>query len=294
MPLDIIKATNMAPTRSSIHVVAGPPGLGKSWFCGTVAEVVPPEEVLLIATLGREVKSIQYQRHDFDTILIEDDEWEPSRKSYKATGCTKLISLLTELREDDKYAAIILDSGTEAGEMAWHEALSPFNVSDPSEMAESNRFLPYTKTGDLMDQIIRSMAKLAGHPSGGKNNVKRTKFVLMTWHVQPPKEKVGSGESADEKGEGVEYEGSVLPMIRGAFRRKLGQYVDSFVYVDRIAEVNKTTARTEMRHVLQVRSDLSKHCKFPGILPDGVNYIDNNFKAYMDLVDKGLENLKNG
>lgn len=293
MPLDIIKANDMAPIRSSIHAIAGPPGLGKSWLLGTVAEVVPPEEVLLIATLGREVKSAKYQQYNLDTIIIEDDEWEPADGSYKATGYQRLISLFKELREDEKYAAILLDSGTEAAEQAWHEALSPFKVSDPSEMAEGSRFLPYTKTGDLMDQMTRSLAKLAGHPSGGKNNVKRTKFVLMAWHVQPPKEKVGSGESADEKGEGVEYEGSVLPMIRGAFRRKLMQRVDSFVYVDRVAKLNNL-GRTEIKHMLQVRSDLTKHCKFPGVLPDGVTHIENNFKAYIDLIDQSLENMKAG
>lgn len=291
MPFDPIKANDVAPTRASIHVVAGPPGMGKSWFCGTVAEVVPPEEVLLLATLPREVRSVQYQRHNLDTLIIQDEAWEPENNLYQATGCNKLIKVLKELRTDDKYSAIILDSGTEAGELAWHAALAPFKVGDPSEMGRENRFSPYTKCGELMEQVVRSLSKLAGHPSGGRNDVVRPKFVLVTMHIQPPKEGLGADESADQKGGGVEYEGSVLPMLRGRFRRRLAGLVDGFVYADRVPD-RTSTGRIQVSHKIQVRSDLERHAKFPGLLPDGVTHVDNNFKKYIELVDRSLANLQ--
>jgi len=291
--MDVIKATDMAPGKSSIHVVAGPPGLGKSWFCGTVGEIIPPEEVLLIATLAREVKSAKYQQYDYDTIVCEDPEWEPQSGIYKSTGYSSLVKTLRELRTDDKYGAVILDSGTEAGELAWHQALEPWKVADPSEMGTSgNRFAPYTALDSYMDEIVRSLSKLAGHPAAGKLSVKRPKFVIITWHVQPPKETIGSDETADEKGEGIEYEGSVLPMIRGRFRRRLGQLIDSFVYADRQAVMDPKTTRTSVQHVIQVRSTKEKHCKFPGILPDGVNFIPNSFPAFINLMNESVELLR--
>jgi len=103
----------------------------------------------------------------------------------------------------------------------------------------------------------------------------------MTWHIQPPKE-APLGESADEAGEGVEYEGKVLPQIRGAFRRRLPQYVDGMVYVDR------TRARNGYEHTLQIAGDREKYCKFPVEVPEGVPEgvvtIPNVYKEYHKII----------
>lgn len=288
----ILKAQDMAPRSSCVTAVAGPPGLGKSWFCGSVADVLPPEEVLLIATLSREVKSVKYQQHNLDTVICEDDEWEPHNKLYKSTGYNKLIEIIKELREDDKYSAVILDSGTEAGELAWHNALEPWKVSDTAELGQGNRFAPYTQLDANMDEIVRGLAKLAGHPSAGKMSVKKPKHVLITWHVQPPKEGIGDTETADQRGGGVEYEGEVLPMIRGRFRRRLMGMLDAFIYADRVAELNTKTMKTSNNYVLQINSTPEKHCKFPGMVPEKLRHIPNSFQSFIDTMEMTLELLK--
>lgn len=289
--MDIIKATDMRPTKSCITIVAGPPGLGKSWFAGTVAEIVDPKEVLLIATLEREARSALYQKYDFDTVRCVDDEWEPGAGIYHATGYTKLKETIRELRTDENYGAVILDSGTEAGELAWHEALEPWAVGDPSQMGSSgNPYAPYTALDSYMDELTRGLAKLAGHPAGGKGDVVRPKHVIITWHVQPPKDSPGTGESADEKGGGVEYEGSVLPMVRGRFRRRLMGMVDAFIYVDRRLEIGPT-GKTERNYKIQVASDNEKHCKIPGILPSKLTHINNSFPEYLNLIEESIKNI---
>jgi hypothetical protein len=289
MPLDIIKATDMEPGRSSIHVVAGPPGIGKSWFCGTVGEVIDPSEVLLIATIAREVRSVKYQQYNYDTVICEDDQWEPHNGLYVSSGYSELLKIVKDLRKDKKYGAVILDSGTEAG----HFALEPWKVGDPSEMkSEGNRFQPYTQLDSAMDELVRGCSKLAGHPAAGKVSVARPKFVLITWHIQPPKETIGDAETADQKGEGVEYEGSVLPMVRGRFRRRIMGLVDSFVYADRVAETHPKTQKTMIKHKIQIRSTNERHCKFPGIPPEKVTYIDNSFPEFLRVMDESLERLK--
>lgn len=288
--MDIIKAYDMRPTKSCITVVAGPPGLGKSWFAGTVAEVVDPKEVLVLATLEREVKSYWYQKHNFDVVRCIDDGWEPSQESFKATGHNTLLNAIKELRTDDKYGAIILDSGTDAGENAWHAALEPFGVGDPSQL--SNSYAPYTALDSHMDEVIRGLSKLAGHPAGGKSDITRPKHIIITWHVQPPKDSPGAAESADQKGEGVEYEGSVLPMVRGRFRRRLMGLLDAFVYVDRKLLLDEKTGRSKRQYVIQVASDNEKHAKFPGKLPDKVTHIPNSFSEYLKLMEESLGALK--
>jgi len=159
--MELIKARDISPTTNHITVVAGPPGLGKSYFCGSIGEVIPPEEVLLIGTLEREVKSVLYQKYDYDTVLCADDDWNPARKAFRATGYQQLIDTLEELRDDTKYSAVILDSGTEAGELAWHDALSTHGVATASAI-KGGSFPAYDKMSTNMEQIVRSIAKLAG------------------------------------------------------------------------------------------------------------------------------------
>lgn len=295
--MKVTKARDLSPTAGSFTIVAGPPGLGKSTFAGTVAEYVGADRTLLIATLPREVNSTEYQKHNIDTIVCADDQWEPSagKAGLIATGYDCLIDTLRQLRTDDQYSAVILDNGTEAAEMAWHASMAPLGVADPNDLGRGgNRFAPYTTLREKMEQLMRSLSILTGKTG----LVTRPKLVIVPWHVQPPKETSDNDDSADEKGQGAEYEGSYLPMVRGGFRRRLGGLVDNYVYAA-IENVRSGNSMTGTPHYcIQVVTDNDRHVKIAGQVPtDGLiksKYLDvhQNPKAwgeFMSIIEAAQE-----
>lgn len=288
----VIKAKTLSPTTGSLSLILGPPGTGKSWVCGTLAEYLDPKEILVIATLPREVNSVQYQEHDLDTVLVVDDDWQPSDKKLNATGYKNLMDIVRELRTDTKYSGIILDNGTEAAELAWHAALAPLGVGDPNDLPKGgNRFAPYTSLREKLEELMYALATLTGKTGFAK----RPKLVAVPWHIQPPKETNDDDDSADQKGKGSEYEGEFLPMIRGAFRRRVGAIVDTVVYTNlvRVPGRNQLSAY-EMSYCLQVISDRERHVKLPGRQPNpkdlikgkflNIHNADNAWRQMMDII----------
>lgn len=267
------KAREISPTQGSLTIIAGPPGLGKSWICGTMAEYLSPDEVLVIATLPRETNSVMYQKHNVDTIVVTDDAWDPDNGELSATGYDQLIDVLRSLRQDTKYKGIILDNGTEAGELAWHASMEPLGVGDPNQLKGGNKFAPYTSVREKMEQLMRSLSVLTGKTG----LVEQPKLVAIPWHVQPPKESVGDDDSADEKGKGAEYEGSYLPMARGSIRRKIAALVDNFVYASIETVRKKGSMKGEDRYMLQVISDRERHVKLAGEQPDDSQLVKDKF-----------------
>lgn len=281
-------------------VVAGPGGTGKSWLMGTMAEHVGFDQTLLLATLEREENSFKYVQGKVPRIRFRDKDWQPnsSEPRFDATAFRSLLDTVEWLLKDEKFGAVILDSGTEASELAWHGALSPMKVASPADIDnERSRWLPYEALDNSLDQLVKGLVALT------TSAAKRPKHVGITWHVQPQKDDqvVGKGndkqikESADNRAEGVEYEGSVLPMIRGKYRRKLITQVDAFVYTDMQYTVPASNGPTlslanrelQVNYLLQVRPDQDRHTKVPGPLPD-VKFIPNDFKTLLSLIDRHM------
>lgn len=294
MPIEVTKARDMSPLSGSLTVIAGPPGLGKSWFSGTMAEYLDADEVLVIATLPREVNSLQYQKHNLDTIVVTDEDWRPEAGVLKATGHRQLIDVLRDLRADEKYAGIIIDNGTEMAELAWHAAMEPLGVGDPNDLGRgSNRFAPYTSLREKMENAVRSLSILTGKTG----LVKRPKLVAIPWHVQPPKETSDDDDSADQKGQGSEYEGEYLPMIRGSFRRRIMGLVDNYIYADLVrVQGSNPLSKVANHFAIQVVSDKERHVKLEGIAPDPKDLLDGKYidvhgrndawRAFMDLLNQ--------
>ncbi len=276
-------------------VVLGPYGTGKSTMAGTMAKYIKEKygkKTLLIATLPREQNSWKYKElgEDYlDCALIDDENWRPDLKdtqgmnALKATGFASALQLLEWLYTDETYGGVILDSGTEHAEQAWHAALAASGVASTSEIDGQSRWLPYERLDSMLDQSVKSLVGLTTAPI--------PKFVMITWHVQAPKEdtveNVGdknnpikvTKESSDHKAQGVEYEGDVLPMVRGKFRRKLGSNVDAMIFTE-LKNEKKFDGKSiveDVQYVVQVRANPERHSKIPGPMPS-VSHIPNDFE----------------
>ena len=281
-------------------IVAGPGGTGKSTLLGSMAK---SHKTLLLATLSREVASWLYRELNVDTVPLWESGWCTTDAetgalpaNLKVEAFQKFLAVTRELRNDETYDAVVLDSVTEFAEIAWHNAMLPHGVIAPAFITDNkSRWLPYETLATNLDQAIKNLVSLVN-----ASETKRPKFVGVSWHVQPPKddqiETVGQGlnaqrqkkVSADHVAEGVEYEGKVLPMIRGGFRRKLSSQVDTFVYSDILYETRQQGARMVKtpKYVIQVQPDEERHAKIPGPMAP-MKYIPNDFQALYQLVKEG-------
>lgn len=279
-------------TRRFSGVIAGPPGTGKSSVLGSMADVLGRDRVLLLATLAREAESWKYQTDPpIPRIIFQDNGWVPTLGKLQATAFREFIDTLEWLHDvDDQYDGIVVDSGTELAELGWHLCMLPHGVATPAEMdGDKSRFLPYESLDIHLSSAVSKLQALT-------KTAKRPKHVLVSWHVQAPKEDTTEGkgdnkrtkESADNAGKGVEYEGDVLPMVRGRFRRRVASQFDAMLYTDvqfRLVQGQGLTPR----FMLQVRPNPERHSKFPGPLPS-MTYLDvtdpvNPFQAFLDLTE---------
>lgn len=299
--IEIISPADLAPGTAGLVVVLGPYGFGKSTLLGMMMEEALAEghKALLIATRKREVSSWYYQKlireypDTFDAVPLLDEDWQPAKGKYDADAFLKYLDVCDMLADDDEYRAVAIDSGTHLMKSAWHECLKPYRVGDPGELGQGdNRFGPYGSLAGKMEQAILALDPLKDAPL--------PKIVGIAWHSQPAKDEtlqvLSDGNtkitqkkpSADQKAEGIEYGGNVLPMILGRYRRELGNDVDVVVWADilyeRQAKKSGSTSREKRpRYVLQVVSDEDRQCKVPGPLPNN-KYIDNDWQELKKLL----------
>jgi len=279
VPIETKKARDVSPTEAMLTMILGPQGMGKSTLCSTVAEVVDPDEVLLIAALPREAKTAGYQYYNFDTVFVEESvDWAPESKKYSPDGYDKVMKVVKELATDEKYRAVIIDNGTEVAEYAWHASLAPLRIGDPGELGSSgNRYTPYTSIREKMERFMTHVSRLTS------DSCARKKHVLIPWHPQKPSE--------DElENKGVEYVGTEVPMVRGSFRRRAGAKIDTVVYMRRESKVDKKSLKSTMEWKLQVASDMDRHCKIPGLLDPGVKLIEPKFSELLKIVERSVQN----
>ena len=192
--------------------------------------------------------------------------------------------------EDDLYKNVVVDNGTELAEAAWHEAMSIHGVATPAEMEDKrSRWLPYDQLDIYLDQAVKGIVSLTSDAALPKN-------VGISWHTQPPKDDNYDTttktvkESADHKGEGVEYEGNALPMIRGRYRRRLAGQVDCYLSTElqhNLVRDSKSLKGTLPEYKVQVRPNKERHTKFPGVMPD-VSFIDNEFSNLVGLIKSSI------
>uniref|UniRef100_A0A6M3JPG7 Putative ATPase domain containing protein n=1 Tax=viral metagenome TaxID=1070528 RepID=A0A6M3JPG7_9ZZZZ len=270
------------------YIIAGPPGTGKSWLLGTMAE--QSERTLVIATLPREAKSTKYLENAdrVDVALLTDPDWAPSQNRFEASAFLTALELFEALYEDEKYDTIILDNGTEFVEHTWHECLKFHGVASPAEMDGESRWTPYEALKGKLDEGVKLLVGLS------TTEAARPKNVGIAWHTQAPKEDTveGSGnfrkvkKSADSVSKHVEYEGNVLPNVRGGYRRLLASQVDAYLLTQldqvMIRGADKKTKKV-MKYRVQVMTNPERHVKLPGKMPDE-EFIENNWAELQRLL----------
>lgn len=213
----------------------GPPGVGKSSMAGSITEVVPAEEVLLIVAKPGEEKSWRYQAAGLTekAEIYHDPDWLPVLGSFKAEGFIALMKRLKGLQKDTAFGAVIIDPGTDVIGLLEHYLLAPSAKASPGDLENTQGF--YRQLKDTAESFVKLATSLASARVAA-----RPKHILIPWHVQPAKEGqvVGKGparakvESADERGAGIEYEGNVLFMLEGAYRRNIAGDFDLCLYMD--------------------------------------------------------------
>lgn len=277
-------------------LILAPPGNGKSYFAGSICEVVDPKRVLLLCPKPREKSSALYRKYGLtEKAIVYSDlaVWNPEKGKFGAAAWKQLFDKVDSLLLDDSYDAIILDPFTDAVELLEHHLLSSHKVSSPGELFDSQGF--YRQLKDKASDFMMRLTALAD-----SSIAKSPKFIIVTMHVQPPKDAVqiskkdggGTKESTDQRGEGVEYEGKVLPQMEGAYRRKMAADFGLVLYGDvkqgnrMNPESKKMEQYTDFR--IQVRCSEERHAKMAPIVADAVpEYLPNNFSALYSYLKAG-------
>jgi hypothetical protein len=259
--------------------------MGKSTFAGSVCELVPPAETLLIVAKPGEEKSFSYVKHGLKPELFYDMGWIPGLKRFKAGAYNKLLQRMVDLADDTTYGAVIIDPGTDVVNLIEHCILEPYGKGSFGDLGDTMG--AYRSLGDMSQEFLQTASLLSS------SLVKRPKWVIVPWHVQPAKEgqyvKVGPGakekqESSDEKAQGIEYEGVVLPMLEGRYRRKLAADVDVVVYCDLEVKKNMRTQVDEVSYFIQAAPNKDRHAKVRGA-PVMQGRFPNNLKALVEAME---------
>lgn len=294
---EIVEPKRLDPRNSAVTLVMGPAGNGKSKFLSSYLE---EGKGVLIATLQRETRSWGYQSYlqsgKLDAILIEDRTWAPLAGRFETDAFERWLECVRTLHDDNQYKVVLIDNMTEVGKFAWHLALSGLGVGSPADFDDKdNRFRPYTKIADLMQEALDALLLLLTAPL--------PKHVGLAWHTQPVKQGMevwDAGQqrkvqkpSGDQRAADIEYGGSVLPMLQGNFRTKVASTADIVVFADiqhrfPIDAHGKRIVGKEKRpyYVLQVQPDEDRHTKIPGPMPEE-KYIDNSWKSLKRLLSSG-------
>lgn len=236
--------------------VMGPPGTGKSTLLGSCGVLGPAK---LLATKPREANSWLYRENGIiaDAEVFMDAKWRPSLGMYEADAYVRLLKRLWELFDDKDYDFVLLDPFTDLVELAANELLKTEKAATPRDMRDSMGF--YGALRYKLREVTQALTALQFAP--------KPKHVLVSVHTQPAKDdqqRAGQViESADNKSQGVEYEGTVLPMIEGGYRHKFAGEFDIVVFSDiehKTEIVDRKSVKTS-RYVVQVAPDADRHAK---------------------------------
>jgi hypothetical protein len=260
--------------------VMGPPGTGKSTLLGSCGKLGPTK---LLATKPREANSWLYRETGIsaDAEVFFDAKWRPSLGMYEADAYVRLVQRLWALYDDDRWDFVLLDPFTDLVELAANELMKVEKAATPRDMRDSQGF--YGSLRYKLREVTQALTALQFAP--------KPKHVIVSVHTQPAKEDtVQRGgivkESSDNRAQGVEYEGSVLPMIEGGYRHKFAGEFDIVVFSD----IKHTKALVDRRqvesveYVVQVSPDPDRHSKQTLAAVFSEKTLPNDFAAFLAVI----------
>lgn len=263
----------------------GPPGTGKSTFGGSCGRLGPTK---LLATKPREANSWLYRETGItaDAEIFHDPKWRPSNGMYEADGYKRFINRLWDLYDDKEFQFVVCDPFTDLVSLAAHEILKTENAATPRDMRDSQSF--YGALRYKLEEATQALTALQFAPF--------PKHIVVTVHTQAAKEDTqlsraqggGTKQSSDNRAQGVEFEGMVLPMIEGGYRTKFAGEFDIVVFSDirHTSRLKPGTATREQiqEYVIQVQPDEQRHAKQTIGAVFGHRDLPNDFGALLSLL----------
>ena len=267
--------------------VMGSPGTGKSTLAGSAAAL---GKTVLLAPKPRETNSWKYREnaHNITREIYYDAKWNSVIKNFEADAFVRLQQRVYALMEDTEHQIVIVDPFTDVVTLASHELLKGEQAATPRDLRDPLGF--YGSLKHLLLAFTQSLTMLQFAPV--------PKHVIVTVHTQPAKEEQqvprsqggGNKPSADKVAQGVEFEGQVLPMIEGAYRRAFAGEFDMVCFTDIVFEKALVHGKMEKttRYVLQVQPDAERHAK--SVLgPVAHATVENDFAAILRLISGGAK-----
>lgn len=234
----------------------GYPGSGKSWLLGSIGEIA--KNPLLIAPKPREINSFQYRKYGLDQTakIFKDHRWKPSLDSFEAGAFVEMERFILSLYEDEEHDVILLDPLTDVVNLAAHDLLKGEKAETPKDLRDSIGFY-----GALKYRLKNFVQTLTGLASP---DLARPKHVLVAVHAQPTKESdIKGNATADKTGKGVEFQGDVLPMIEGGYRREIAGEFDvvGFTSLKHERSISGGKVSVSERYIVQLNADSERHAK---------------------------------
>jgi len=243
-------------------LLIGAPGSGKSHALGTIAELVDPSEIVLIAPKPNEINSALYRKHGLDKAahVFRDHRWRPAIGMWEADGYMRLMTYLYELYEDTEHSVVLFDPLTDAVNLAAHDLLKAEQAATPRDLRDSIGF--YGALKYKLKDLVQSLVGLSSP------DLPRPKHVFATVHAQPTKEEdIKNKETAEGKAKGIEFFGDALPMIEGGYRREIASEFDIVGFTTVAHEFPEKNGKPdykagkEARYLVQLAPDSERHAK---------------------------------
>ena len=158
----------------------GAPNTGKSTLLASIANIVGPENVALIALRPKEKNSFGYVQYGTGEVhVITDRKWQPDLDQWQADGYRRLLALLQNQMYDHKtLRAVIMDPLTDVVELASHNLLADEKVPTPRDLPGKNASLAYYGSArKKMVNLIKAGTELTVAPN--------PKFFLTAVHTKP-------------------------------------------------------------------------------------------------------------
>jgi hypothetical protein len=196
--------------------VVGVPGTGKSHFARSAREL---GKTLIALTDPKESSFYGPE----GVTLFHDFEWRPHASSFQADAFLKLLSWCdTAAKSDAQY--IVIDTGSEASDLAMHECLKMHATNDPGDVSHGKAWIGHDqKIKELVTELRRLVA--------------RDKTVIVAFHGQM-KEMEGAGAArqgisfGDKNVKEWKFDEQLLPAMMTQMRQRIHSVFDLWLYTN--------------------------------------------------------------